>query len=135
MAKNKLNKYIRGKGVVSIKVAPNQKVVEIHKAKEKSIINIKYNRAAQANLSLAAYAMYMHLMSNLHGYQEVLSVENIIKTTALSEKTYYKAIKELIEKGYLIKTQNKDIANYYTLYEDPSLVEISFDSDSSEDEI
>jgi len=121
VSKNKLKKYVKGKGIVSINVAPNQKVIEIYKAKEKSIINIKYNRTAQANLSLAAYAMYMHLMSNLHGYQEVLSLENIINTTALSEKTYYKSIKELIDKQYLIKTYNKDISNYYILYEDPSL--------------
>lgn len=122
MPKNQLSVYLQGKGrIAKLNVAPNQKVVEIHKEKPKSIMNIKFNRQAQATLSLQAYALYMHFMCNLHGYKEILSIEGVTKTTALGEKAYYKAVKELIEKEYLIRAQNKDIPNYYVFYEDPAL--------------
>ena len=122
MSKNQLSVYLKGRGrTAKLNVAPNQKVIEIHKEKLKSIMNIKFNRKAQITLSLQGYALYMHFMCNLHGYKEILSVDGITKTTALGEKAYYKAVNELIEKEYLIKTENKDITNYYIFYEDPSL--------------
>lgn len=122
MAKNQLSVYLKGRGrTANLNVAPNQKVVEVHKEKLKSIMNIKFNRRAQATLSLQAYALYMHFMCNLHGYKEILSIEGVTSTTALGEKAYYKAVKELIEKEYLVKTHNPDLANYYIFYEDPIL--------------
>ena len=122
MAKNKLQVHMtKNCRTVSLNVAPNQKVVEIHKEKLKSVMNIQFNRVAQTALSLQGYALYMHFMCNLHGYKEILSIEGVTKTTALGEKAYYKAVKELIEKEYLVKTPNPDLPNYYIFYEDPSL--------------
>ena len=133
MTKNKLKVHLKKNcRTVELNVAPNQKVVEIRKAKERSILNIKFNRMAQATLSLQAYALYMHFMCNLHGYKEILSIEGVTKTTALGEKAYYKAVKELIEKEYLVRTQHKDLPNYYVFYEDPSLDPNKKDPISSE---
>lgn len=122
MTKNKLQVHSKTRcRTVELNVAPNQKVIEIRKAKERSVMNIQFNRIAQAVLSLQAYALYMHFMCNLHGYKELLSIEAVTTTTALGEKAYYKAVKELIEKEYLVKTKHPDIANYYIFYEDPRL--------------
>lgn len=122
MTKNKLQVHLKKSNrTVELNVAPNQKVVEIRKAKLKSVMNIKFNRTAQANLSLSGYALYMHFMCNLHGYREILSIKAVTETTALGEKAYYKAVKELIEKKYMIKIEDPDIPNYYIFYEDPSL--------------
>jgi hypothetical protein len=133
MAKNKLSVHMKkGCRTVTFNVAPNQKVVEIHKQKLKSVMNIQFNRKAQATLSLQAYALYMHFMCNLHGYKELLSPDQVTKTTALGEKAYYKAVKELIEKEYLVQTKNQDIANYYVFYEDPSLCPQAQNQNSSE---
>lgn len=122
MPKNKLSVHMKKNcRTATFNIAPNQKVIEIHKAKEKSIMNIKFNRKAQETLSLAGLALYMHFMCNLHGYKEILSMDYVTKTTALGEKAYYKAVNELIEKKYLIQTQHPDITHYYVFYEDPSL--------------
>ncbi len=122
MTKNKLQVHSKTRcRTVELNVAPNQKVIEIRKAKERSVMNIQFNRIAQAVLSLQAYALYMHFMCNLHGYKELLSIKAVMATTALGEKAYYKAVNELIEKGYMIKTENPDIPNYYIFYEDPIL--------------
>lgn len=137
MAKNKIRVQLDAGRYADLRVAANQKVIEIHKEKLKSVMNIKFNRIAQKTLSLQGYALYMHFMCNLHGYKEMLSVECVTKTTALGEKAYYKAIKELIEKEYLVKVQNIDIDNYYIFYEDPSLntKKKEFFQDESKDEI
>lgn len=134
MPKNKIRVYTKDRGVVDVKVAPNQKVVEVHKEKFKSVMNIQLNRKAQVTLSLQAYALYMHFMCNIHGYRELLSPEQISKTTALGEKAYYKAVKELIEKKYLVKVENTDMPNYYVFYEDPSLHKKENPSEASPDE-
>ena len=74
MPKNKIAKYVSGQGVVYVTVAPNQKVVEVHKVNTKGkILDIESNRLARKELSLAAYSLYMHFMLNLPGYQEALS--------------------------------------------------------------
>ncbi len=124
MPKNKIQRYSSGRGVLSISVAYNQKVIEIHKVNPKKgkILDITSNKQALKDLSLAAYALYMHFVLNVPGYQEALSVKNLTESTALSTKTYYKAVDELITKNYLVRdpttTQFKE---YYLFYENPSL--------------
>lgn len=144
MPKNKISKYISGQGVVYVTVAPNQKVIEVRKVNKKGkILDIDSNRLARKELSLAAYSLYMHLMLNLPGYQEALSVKKVTESCALSTKTYYKAVDELIEKKYLVKTPSTQFQEYYLFLENPSLnapvpnhpPEGGPNSDSSEDEI
>ena len=142
MTKNKLSVYTKTKGVIDIKVVPNQKVIEIHKVNEKKgkILDIPTNRIAQKELSAQAYVLYMHFVLNLPGYKEALSLEHIFKTTSISERGYYKAVKELIEKHYLVRKPNKDFSEFYHFYEQPKSPtsnsdEVGFASDSSQDEI
>ena len=101
-----------------IKLAPNQKVVTVVKSKPKGyILDIEANRVAHKKLSSNAYSLYMHFVLNVPGYTEALSVKHITNNTDLSERTYYNAVKELIEKRYLVKTQNEQIKEYYLFYE------------------
>lgn len=123
MPKNKIQRYSSGRGVLTITVAPNQKVIEIHKVNPKKgkILDIDSNKQALKDLSLAAYALYMHFVLNIPGYQEALSVKSLTDATALSAKTYYKAVNELIDKQYLVKEPNQYFSEYYGFYENPTL--------------
>lgn len=119
MPKNKIRTYSSGRGLVDIKVAPNQKVIEVHKVHPKSgrILDIPANKTAMKELSPQAYVLYMHFILSVPGYKEALSLHNISQITNLSERMYYKAINELIDKKYLIKEFNIDFPDYYGFYE------------------
>ena len=138
MPKNKIGKYVSGQGVLFINVAHNQKVIEINKVnKQGKILDIASNRKARKELSLAAYSLYMHLMLNIHGYQEALSIKKVTESCSLSTKTYYKAVDELIEKKYLVKDEtNQDFTEYYLFYENPCLnpTKVGHKPDESQDE-
>ena len=140
MAKNKINIYTKDRGVLNIKVVPNQKVVEIHKVnpKGKGILDISSNKEAMKILSVNGYILYMHFVLNVPGYQEALSSKYITNNTSLSERGYYKAVEELIMKQYLVKEFNPNFNDYYAFYENPNLNplrEIDSALDSSPDEI
>lgn len=101
-----------------IKLAPNQKVVTIIKSKPKGyILDIEANKTARKVLSSDAYSLYMHFVLNVPGYTEALSMKYNLDTSTLSERTYYKAVNELIEKKYLVKTPHERIKEYYLFYE------------------
>ena len=140
--KNKIRVVTKTKSVVDIKVVPNQKVIEIHKVNEKrgKILDISANRIAQKELSAQAYVLYMHFVLNLPGYKEALSLEHILNTTSVSERGYYKAVKELIEKQYLVRKPSKDFSEFYHFYENPQSQALNSDEvgsspDESQDEI
>lgn len=145
MPKNKIRVKTKDRGVVDVKVVPNQKVIEIHKvhAKGGRILDIAANRVAQRELSAQAYILYMHFMLNLPGYQEALSLKHITESTSLSERGYYKAVNELIEKQYIVQEPSTQFSEFYGFYEDPSLcpksqsppTEVGSAPDSSQDEI
>ena len=144
MPKNKIRVKTKNRGVVNVKVVPNQKVIEIHKVHSKGrILDIQTNRKAQLELSVQAYALYMHFILNLPGYQEALSVTHITESTSLSERGYYKAVNELIEKQYLVREPSTQFSEFYGFYEDPMLrpsaqsppTEVGSAPDSSDDEI
>lgn len=119
MAKNQINVYSEGRQI-KIKVAHNQKVVMVSKVhpKKGKILDIAANKRAMKNLSSHAYILYMHFVLSIPGYIEALSSKNLTSTTSLSDKTYYKAVDELIAKKYLVKTPHKDYKDFYVFYED-----------------
>ena len=125
MPKNNIPVYMKGRGfTVDIQVSHNQKVVHIKKVNPKKgkILDIASNRLARKELSLAAYSLYMHFILNVPEYKEALSIKNLTDSCALSTKTYYKAINELIEKKYLVKDEtNICFKEYYFFYENPVL--------------
>lgn len=143
MPKNKIAKYISGQGIVYVTVAANQKVIEVQKVNQKGkILDIPSNRQARKELSLAAYSLYMHFILNLPGYQEALSIKKVTESCALSTKTYYKAVDELIEKKYLVRRPSTQFEEYYHFLESPSLsaqdqdpTVVGLQPDSSSDEI
>lgn len=137
MSKNKIRVKTKDRGVVDIKVAPNQKVIEIHKVHDKGgrILDIPTNRKAQKELSTQTYVLYMHFVLNLPEYKEALSLKNILETTSLSERGYYKAVNELIEKKYLVPKQSKEYPEFYHFYEKPQPQNANEVSDESKDEI
>ena len=109
--------------MIKLKVAPNQKVVTIHKIHGKSgrILDITTNKEALSHLSADAYALYMHFILSVPNYTEALSLQHISETTSLKERTYYKAINELIENGYLVKEPHDNFKEYYGFYETPNM--------------
>lgn len=135
MPKNKITVGTKNRGTVHVKVAPNQKVIEIHKVHNKGgrILDIAANRKAQEQLSPQAYLLYMHFILHLPGYQEALSLKYITESTTLSERGYYKAVNELIEQCYLVAEPNSTFSDYYGFYEDPSIHK-PFWTDESTDE-
>ena len=144
MPKNKIRVKTKDRGVVDVKVVPNQKVIEIHKVHDKGgrILDIPTNRQAQKELSAQAYVLYMHFVLNLPEYKEALSLNHILKTTSLSERGYYKAVNELIDKQYLVQKTSKEYTEFYHFYEKPqpktqpqNTDEVGSDLDESSDEI
>lgn len=106
-----------------LKVAPNQKVITVHKVHGKGgrILDILANKEAMKQLSADAYSLYMHFILSMPDYTEALSLQHISETTSLKERTYYKAINELIEKGYLVKESHNNFKEYYGFYESPNM--------------
>ena len=140
MLKNKIRVKTKDRGVVDVKVVPNQKVIEIHKVHDKGgrILDIPTNRQAQKELSVQAYVLYMHFVLNLPEYKEALSLNHILETTSLSERGYYKAVSELIEKKYLVREPSTQFSEFYHFYEKPqpkSTDEVGSLPDESSDEI
>ena len=140
MSKNKIRVKTKDRSVVDVKVFPNQKVIEIHKVHDKGgrILDIPTNRQAQKELSAQTYVLYMHFVLNLPEYKEALSLKHILETTSLSERGYYKAVNELIDKQYLVLKPSKEYAEFYYFYEKPqpkNTDEVGSDPDESKDEI
>lgn len=107
----------------TIKVAYNQKVVQIHRVE--GGINFKANYKALATLSQYGYSLYMYLLLHEEGRVWALSSKDVYAKTQLTEKTYPKAVKDLIDKGYLVQgkidggvVEFED--NAYHLWEDPA---------------
>lgn len=109
----------------AIQVAKNQKVIQIHRVK--SSINFEANYEAMKELSSNTYVLYMYLIMHENDRVWALSSKDVYAKTQLTEKTYQKAIQELIEKKYLtageidIGTEIKYKENAYHLWEKPSL--------------
>lgn len=99
---------------------PNQKVVTVKQSicdKEHiyTQCNLKANKMALKELSANAYKLYMYFALNQNDYTFALSYVHVYSVTGMSEKTYHRAVKELIEKGYLVKEENKK--NQYIFYD------------------
>ena len=110
-----------GTQYMDIQVYNNQKVVRTIKKHEKGLIfDIAANKSAIRNLTPPAFMLYSHFIQNVPDYLEALSRKTIIETTSLTDHTYDVAIKELITKGYLVKSEHVDYEDYYLFYELPS---------------
>ena len=115
MPKNKIRVH-KDDYFYDIKVAPNQKVVKTIKSQK--VMNPDAVRIAIKSVSKEGFMLYMYLTLNKNDYTEALSIQNVSVATSLSERSYYSAVKELIEKKYLVKVPNEDYQNYYIFYHD-----------------
>lgn len=103
-----------------IVTVPNQKVITVkHDICDKTHLytkcNIAANNMAMKELSANAYKLYMYFNLNQNNYTLALSYVAVHNLTNMADKTYQRAVKELIEKGYLVK--EKDKKNAYIFYE------------------
>lgn len=100
MAGRKIDVYSNGKRY-SIIVAKNQKVIKIHRIQNS--INFEANNKAQEELSISAYVLYMYLIKHEQGRVWALSSKDVYNKVHLTDRTYPKAVQELIDKDYLTK--------------------------------
>lgn len=90
---------------------PNQKVVTIHKKKGSAdqpflqLINSEWQQAAK-ELTGAEFKLYIYLAANADGFELALSRKDVINCTGISDDAYDRAIKSLIQKGYLVNSHS-----------------------------
>lgn len=104
----------------------NQKRVIINKEKcdmlnHYAVVNINALQQAMCNLKKAGtFKLWMYLAKNQNGYSFDLSCVDCGKW-GIKPDTYHAAVKELIEKKYLIEIKNKN----YDFYEIPFKEDLS----------
>lgn len=104
---------------------PKQKLVRINK--QGNGINYEKTKSAMRVLSPAAVEMYLYFCMIENKSTWVLSSQYIYENTVLTERTYTRAINELIERGFLAKgqiiTDDGEVIrkNVYDFFEEPKL--------------
>ena len=117
-----------------MKPIPNQKRVKINKQKvsketgrEKPymIAYVDTLQKAASDLKGNAFKVYIYLLTNLEGYYFGLSTQDISNTYGMSIDSARDAIKQLIDKGYMVQMEGSK--NEYTFYDrvDRKPVEVS----------
>ncbi len=91
----------------------NQKVVKVSKEicnKENlyAAINLAAMNAAACNLDAGAFKLWCYFAKNQNGYEFALSSKAVEQTFGIKIKQYNNAVKELIEKGYLVNTKGNN---------------------------
>ena len=105
---------------------PNQKTISVQKEKcSKSDLYAMYNldalQYAMIDLKGEAFKLWVYIGKNQNGYTFALSKVDAIKWGVGSKSSYDRAVKELIEKGYLVERSK----NHYDFYEIPRVEEIT----------
>ena len=103
---------------------PNQKTIELHKEKCSkdnlySMYNLDALQCAMINLKGETLKLWLYIGKNQNGYTFALSKVDAIKWGIGSKSSYDRAVKELIEKGYLVEKST----NHYDFYEIPKAEE------------
>ena len=99
---------------------PNQKSIKIQKEKSDknnlySIFNLEALNIAMVDLKGEAFKLWCYLNKNQDNHEFALSKVDAIKWGVGSKSSYDRAVKELIDKGYLVETSS----NHYDFYEKP----------------
>lgn len=98
----------------------NQKVVKVQKEEcNKNHLYSTYQldalQYAMIDLKGETFKLWVYLGKNQNGYTFALSKVDAIKWGIGSKSSYDRAVKELIEKGYLVESS----PNHYDFYEIP----------------
>ena len=99
---------------------PNQKTISVQKEKCSadelySMYNLGALQYAMLDLKGEAFKIWVYIGKNQHGYTFGLSKVDAINWGIGSKSSYDRAVKELIDKGYLVETS----PNHYDFYELP----------------
>ena len=81
--------------------------------------NVAANKEAMRVLTKSGFYLYTYFMQNDNGWNPILRRTHVMKETGLSKSSYYDAIADLIEYGYLVETN--DGYEFYELPEDNEL--------------
>lgn len=96
---------------------PNQKIIKIihcNNDSNRPISKFEEKKATQL-LYPTTYMLYIHLCLYEDGCEFPLSPKDIHGKIGLSPKQYYKAVDDLIEARYLVKSfDGKNTYNFYT---------------------
>lgn len=88
-----------------MKVSFNQKIIRRHRVHE-SYVDFESNAKARKRLTSAAYVLYMYMLVQENSMFP-LSRKDVLDSTQLSNKTYDRAVTELVSTGYL--TESNDV--------------------------
>ena len=126
MANSEINFFKNGYNG-SIKVAKNQKVIQIHRIKNG--INFEANYKALATLTEHGYILYMYLLMHSNNRVWALSSKDVTERTPLTMNPYNAAVHDLIDKGYLVagNIDEKELhfdVNAYHFLEDPEKIKM-----------
>ena len=109
----------------TIKTSPNQKTITVKKEKADknnyyTIINLNALELAAQNLKSGAFKLWIYFAKNQHNFTFGLSNKEVAETFGIKKDQYDKAVKELIEKGYLIET-SKNHYDFIEVQEKPTI--------------
>lgn len=94
----------------------NQNTVVIHREMPESnflqIKNENWQNMIKETQDYPAFILYMYLAANANNYTLALSPAAIKEATGLPKSTYYKKIKLLIEKGYIVEGKGNQLHFY-----------------------
>ena len=104
----------------------NQKTITTVKEKSNgdnlyAIFNLDALNHAMIDLKASGFKLWCYLNKNQNGYTFALSAVDAVKWGVGCRKSYDNAVKELIEKAYLVKGNG----NHYEFYELPRAEEIT----------
>ena len=110
----------------NITLYKNQKLIIVKKsACDNNFLQVNNDEWSYAckELKDSTFKLYIYLASNRNGYQIALSPAAANNATGISKKSYYRAVDELLEKGYLVKfdSDNKVGNEGYYFYTMPKM--------------
>ena len=104
----------------------NQKTIRVEKEQANkenpySIYNLNALKAAMQDLKGETFKLWCYLDKNQNGYTFALSKVDALNWGIGSKSSYDRGIKELIEKGYLVKVSG-NIYNFYELPKEEKMI-------------
>lgn len=100
-----------------MQTVPNQKIMVTHREPVKSdFLQIKNenwkNFLIHTNNDFPALVLYLYFASNANNYSFALSPKAVQEATGLPRSTFYKKLKILIDKGYIIEGKSNRLDFY-----------------------
>ena len=101
-----------------MQTVPNQRIMVIHREPVKSdflqIKNENWHNMLKHTKDPYALILYLYLASNANNYSFALSPKAVEEATGLPRSTFYKKLKILIDKGYIIEG-NSNTLHFYEI--------------------